>query len=65
MTIDDLLKTLVLQMPAVAICLYALNRLYTDARADHEAQMKQRDEQISAINNMSTKLDTLINQLKK
>jgi len=57
---DELVKTLLLQTPAIGVLLLFTIQLYRDMRTDAIEAAKQRQESIMAIKELSSKMDRMI-----
>jgi hypothetical protein len=62
---DELIKTLLLQMPAIGILLLFTVQLYRDMRTDAIEAAKQRQESIMAIRDLAAKMDMMIGLLSE
>lgn len=56
---DEIIKNLALQAPAIAILLIFVVTLYRDMRKDAEAAAKQREETIAALRSLEIKISQL------
>lgn len=57
---DELVKTLLLQTPAIGVLLLFTVQLYRDMRTDAIEAAKQRQESIMAIKELASKMDRMI-----
>jgi hypothetical protein len=58
--VDELVKTLLLQTPAIGVLLMFTIQLYRDMRTDAKEAANQRDQSIQAIKLLSEKMDIMI-----
>lgn len=72
MTIEELIKTIIVQMPAIGILLYFVNRLYTDWQADRAKATEQREqtlrlmgELVPRVENIEQTIDIICDTLDK
>lgn len=61
---DEIIKTIILQIPAVGILLAFTVSLYRDMRNDAERAFKQREESIDAIRKLAESIDRLLVTIK-
>lgn len=72
MTIEELIKTIIVQMPAIGILLYFVNRLYTDWQVDRTKATEQREqtlklmaELLPRVENIEQTIDIICDTLDK
>lgn len=61
---DELIKTLIVQSPAIGVLLVFTITLYRDMRIDAEGAYKQREETIRALQALSSQIEILIGKTK-
>jgi uncharacterized protein involved in exopolysaccharide biosynthesis len=62
---DELIRSLLMQTPAIAIVLYALNRVYVDWQADREQARLERAEMSKQIGDLSMAIAALRNSIEE